>query len=125
MITFGTNPGMGIPISGAVPDPGSVSDPLERDSLAKALNYMDLDSGKLLAGHPIDVVFIGSCTNSRLSDLRSAASVLKGRKVHPGVRVLVVTWIATDQGGRPKVSMRFSARLARSGARRAAPCVSP
>jgi len=90
MITFGTNPGMGIPISGAVPDPSSVTDPLERDSLAKALKYMDLEPGKLLAGHPIDVVFIGSCTNSRLSDLRSAASVLKGRKVHPGVCVLVV-----------------------------------
>jgi 3-isopropylmalate/(R)-2-methylmalate dehydratase large subunit len=90
MITFGTNPGMGIPISGAVPDPSSVSDPLERDSLTKALKYMDLQPGKLLAGHPIDVVFIGSCTNSRLSDLRSAASVLKGRKVSAGVRVLVV-----------------------------------
>jgi 3-isopropylmalate/(R)-2-methylmalate dehydratase large subunit len=90
MITFGTNPGMGIPISGAVPDPSSLSDPLERDSLAKALKYMDLEPGKLLAGHRIDVVFIGSCTNSRISDLRSAASVLKGRKVHAGVRVLVV-----------------------------------
>ena len=90
MITFGTNPGMGIPISGYVPDPSNVSDPLERDSLAKALTYMDLHPGEPLAGHPIDVVFIGSCTNSRLSDLRSAASVLKGRKVHPGVRVLVV-----------------------------------
>src|SRR5260370_42242144 len=90
MITFGTNPGMRIPISGAVPDPGSVSDPLERDSLAKALKYMDLQPGKLLAGHPIDVVFIGSCTNSRLSDLRSAASGLKVRKAHPGVRVVVV-----------------------------------
>jgi 3-isopropylmalate/(R)-2-methylmalate dehydratase large subunit len=90
MVTFGTNPGMGIPISGAVPDPSSVSDPLERDSLAKALKYMDLEPGKPLAGHPVNVVFIGSCTNSRLSDLRSAASVLKGRKVHPGVRVMVV-----------------------------------
>jgi len=90
MVTFGTNPGMGIPISGAVPDPRGVLDPLERDSLAKALRYMDLEPGKPLAGHPVNVVFIGSCTNSRLSDLRSAASVLKGRKVHPGVRVMVV-----------------------------------
>jgi 3-isopropylmalate/(R)-2-methylmalate dehydratase large subunit len=90
MVTFGTNPGMGIPISGAVPDPTAVSDPLERDSLVKALRYMDLEPGKPLAGHPVNVVFIGSCTNSRLSDLRSAAEVLKGRKVHPGVRVMVV-----------------------------------
>jgi 3-isopropylmalate/(R)-2-methylmalate dehydratase large subunit len=90
MITFGTNPGMGIPISGNIPDPSKVSDPLERDSLAKALKYMGLHPGEPMAGHPINVVFIGSCTNSRISDLRSAAAVLKGRKVHPGVRVLVV-----------------------------------
>jgi 3-isopropylmalate/(R)-2-methylmalate dehydratase large subunit len=90
MITFGTNPGMGIPITGAVPDPSDITDPLERDSLARALRYMDLPAGKPLLGHPINVVFIGSCTNSRISDLRNAAQVLKGRKVHPGVRVMVV-----------------------------------
>jgi len=90
MITFGTNPGMGIPITSAVPDPASVSDPLERESLAKALRYMDLPAGKPLLGHPVNVVFIGSCTNSRISDLRTAASLFKGRKVHPGVRVMVV-----------------------------------
>jgi len=90
MITFGTNPGMGIPISGAVPDPSTVSDPVERETLAKALKYMDLAPGKPLAGHPVNVVFIGSCTNSRLSDLRSAAAILKGRKVHPNVRVMIV-----------------------------------
>ena len=90
MITFGTNPGMGIPITAAVPNPGDVTDPLERDSLAKALRYMDLPAGRPLLGHPVDVVFIGSCTNSRMSDLRNAASIFKGRKVHPGVRVMVV-----------------------------------
>jgi 3-isopropylmalate/(R)-2-methylmalate dehydratase large subunit len=90
MITFGTNPGMGIPISGAVPDPAGLSDPLERDTLAKALRYMDLEAGKPLLGHKVNVVFIGSCTNSRISDLRAAAQVLKGRKVNPKVRVMVV-----------------------------------
>jgi 3-isopropylmalate/(R)-2-methylmalate dehydratase large subunit len=90
MITFGTNPGMGISITAPVPDPAALSDPLERDSLAKALHYMDLPSGKPLLGHPVNVVFIGSCTNSRISDLRAAAGILKGRKVSAGVRVMVV-----------------------------------
>jgi 3-isopropylmalate/(R)-2-methylmalate dehydratase large subunit len=90
MITFGTNPGMGIPISGAVPDPAGIADPLERETLAKALRYMDLPAGKPLLGHAVNVVFIGSCTNSRISDLRAAAALLKGRKVNPKVRVMVV-----------------------------------
>jgi 3-isopropylmalate/(R)-2-methylmalate dehydratase large subunit len=84
MITYGTNPGMGIPVTGAVPDPaGNVS-------LDKALRYMGLRPGQRLLGQAIDVVFIGSCTNSRLSDLRQAAGVFRGRKVASGVRVLVV-----------------------------------
>jgi len=90
MITFGTNPGMGMAISGAVPDPASQSDPLERESLRKALQYMNLQAGQPIAGQKIDVVFIGSCTNSRMTDLRAAASVLKGRKVNASVRVMVV-----------------------------------
>ncbi|MBZ5605394.1 MAG: 3-isopropylmalate dehydratase large subunit, partial [Acidobacteriia bacterium] len=90
MITFGTNPGMGIPISAAVPDPSSIGDHVERETLAKALRYMDLAPGKPLVGHPVNVVFIGSCTNSRISDLRAAAGIFKGRKVSPHVRVLVV-----------------------------------
>jgi len=90
MITFGTNPGMGIPITAMVPNPSDITDPLERDSLSKALRYMDLAPGKPLLGHPVDVVFIGSCTNARISDLRNAAKILKGRKVHSGVRVMVV-----------------------------------
>jgi 3-isopropylmalate/(R)-2-methylmalate dehydratase large subunit len=90
MITFGTNPGMGIPITKPVPDPASVSDPVERETLTKALRYMGLEAGKPLLGHKVDVVFIGSCTNSRLTDLRAAAGLLRGRKVAPEVRVLVV-----------------------------------
>ncbi|MBL8228290.1 MAG: 3-isopropylmalate dehydratase large subunit [Bryobacterales bacterium] len=90
MITFGTNPGMGVAISQPVPDPSAVADAIERESLAKALHYMGLEAGKPLLGRKIDVVFIGSCTNSRMSDLRSAAAILKGRKVSPNVRVMVV-----------------------------------
>ena len=90
MITYGTNPGMGVPVTAPLPDPAGVADAMARDSIAKALAYMGLEGGKPLLGHPIDVVFIGSCTNSRISDLRTAAEVLKGRKVSPKVRVLVV-----------------------------------
>ncbi len=87
MITFGTNPGMGVPITSRVPDLKDLGDP---SGLTKALAYMDLKPGAPLLGHPVDVVFIGSCTNGRLSDLRLAASVLKDRKVSPKTRVLVV-----------------------------------
>ena len=90
MITYGTNPGMGMRINDPVPDPSQIPDPLERDSVTKALRYMGLESGKPLVGHAVDVVFIGSCTNSRISDLRLAASLLKGRKVSSKVRVMVV-----------------------------------
>jgi 3-isopropylmalate/(R)-2-methylmalate dehydratase large subunit len=90
MITYGTNPGMGIPITAPVPNPADITDPLERDSVAKALRYMGLEGGKPLLGHPVNVVFIGSCTNSRISDLRTAASLLKGRTVNTKVRVMVV-----------------------------------
>jgi 3-isopropylmalate/(R)-2-methylmalate dehydratase large subunit len=84
MITWGTNPGMAIPVRGVVPDPGGQA------TGARALAYMGLAPGQRLLGHPIDVVFIGSCTNSRLSDLRQAAALLRGRRVAAGVRVLVV-----------------------------------
>jgi 3-isopropylmalate/(R)-2-methylmalate dehydratase large subunit len=83
MITYGTNPGMGIPISASVPEP-------ENATARKALDYMGLEGGKPLLGRVIDVVFIGSCTNSRISDLRAAADVFRGRKVADGVRAMVV-----------------------------------
>jgi 3-isopropylmalate/(R)-2-methylmalate dehydratase large subunit len=90
MITWGTNPGMGVAINEAVPDPKSIGDSLEREAVTKALHYMGLEAGKPVVGHSVDVVFIGSCTNSRISDLRAAAALLKGRKVNPKVRVMVV-----------------------------------
>jgi 3-isopropylmalate/(R)-2-methylmalate dehydratase large subunit len=90
MITFGTNPGMGIPITAPVPQSDNISDPSQRKAIRKALEYMALPPGKPLLGHPVDVVFIGSCTNGRLSDLRQAAALLQGRQVKPGVRMLVV-----------------------------------
>jgi len=89
MITFGTNPSMGLPVSGLIPDPSSLSGP-ERTALEKALAYMGLEGGKPLLGRAVDVVFVGSCTNGRLEDLRDAARILKGRKVRPGVRTLIV-----------------------------------
>jgi 3-isopropylmalate/(R)-2-methylmalate dehydratase large subunit len=90
MITYGTNPGMGIPIDGRVPDPAATGDAAEREALDKALRYMGLNPGETLLGKPVDVVFLGSCTNSRISDLRLAAGVMRGRHVADGVRMLVV-----------------------------------
>jgi 3-isopropylmalate/(R)-2-methylmalate dehydratase large subunit len=90
MITFGTNPGMGAAIDAPVPDPASLGDPLARQALERALEYMQVEPGRPLLGTPVDVVFIGSCTNGRLSDLRDAAAIFRGRRVAPGVRALVV-----------------------------------
>jgi 3-isopropylmalate/(R)-2-methylmalate dehydratase large subunit len=90
MITYGTNPGMGLSISQAIPEPQNEPDLAKRAALEKALEYMNLQPGTRLLDHPIDVVFIGSCTNSRLSDLRQAAGLLKDHKVADGTRLLVV-----------------------------------
>jgi 3-isopropylmalate/(R)-2-methylmalate dehydratase large subunit len=90
MLTFGTNPGMGLPVSGKIPSPASLSNATDRQTLEKSLKYMGLQPNESIAGKKIDVVFIGSCTNSRISDLREAAHVFKGRKVSPTVRTLVV-----------------------------------
>jgi 3-isopropylmalate/(R)-2-methylmalate dehydratase large subunit len=83
MISFGTNPGMTIPITGTVPN-------ADTEEMRRALQYMGVEPGKPLLDHPIDVVFIGSCTNSRITDLRAAAQILKGRKVAPTVKAVVV-----------------------------------
>ena len=89
MVTYGTHPGMAIPIHQRIPDPAEAS-ALHRPSLEKALRYMDLEPGRPLLGRKIDVVFVGSCTNSRLSDLEATAALLRGRRVAPGVRMMVV-----------------------------------
>ena len=90
MVTYGTNPEMGIPISGNIPVPAEIKDSSKREMVAKALDYMALQPGKEIAGQPVDVVFLGSCTNSRLTDLRQAAKILAGRKIANGLRLLVV-----------------------------------
>jgi len=90
MITYGTNPGMGMSITDRVPDPAHVSDLSQRRTLQKALKYMDIQPGEAILGKPVDVVFVGSCTNSRISDLKLAASLMEGRRVSESVRMMVV-----------------------------------
>lgn len=90
MITYGTNPGLGIAINGFIPVTDSIPDEGERKNIIKALQYMNLESGKPLLGMPVQHVFIGSCTNSRIEDLRLVASLIKGRKKNEQVKVMVV-----------------------------------
>ena len=89
-VSWGTNPGQVAPIAGSVPDPASFDDPAEADAASRALDYMGLEAGTPFSEIPVDTVFIGSCTNSRIEDLRAAAAVAKGRKVADGMRTLVV-----------------------------------
>ena len=89
-VTWGTNPGQGVPLDSVVPAPESFGTEAERAAAERALAYMALEPGTALRDVPIDVVFVGSCTNGRLEDLRAAADVLRGRRVADGVRMLVV-----------------------------------
>lgn len=89
-VTWGTNPAQGLPLAERVPDPDLISDETARMAAAKALAYMDLRPGTPLRDIAVDTVFLGSCTNGRIEDLRSAAEVLRGHRVAPGVRMLVV-----------------------------------
>ncbi len=89
-VTWGTNPGQGLPLSASVPDPASFEDESERNSAEGALAYMGLTAGTPLREIAVDTVFLGSCTNGRIEDLRAAAAVLTGRRVADGVRMLVV-----------------------------------
>jgi 3-isopropylmalate/(R)-2-methylmalate dehydratase large subunit len=89
-VTWGTNPGQGAPLGERVPDPASFADPAERSAAERALQYMGLQAGTALRDISVDTVFLGSCTNGRIEDLRAAADVIRGHKVADGVRMLVV-----------------------------------
>lgn len=90
MITYGTNPEMGLEIDQPLPRPKNLTDPTRKSALQSALEYMDLPTGQPLTGHPIDVVFLGSCTNGRIGDLRAAAALLEGKKIAPNIQMLIV-----------------------------------
>ncbi|GAA1690593.1 3-isopropylmalate dehydratase large subunit [Microcella alkalica] len=89
-VTWGTNPGQGVNLNDSVPDPATIIDPSERAAAERALEYMDLRAGTPMKQIPVDAVFMGSCTNSRLDDLRAFTSIIKGQKKADGVRVMVV-----------------------------------
>jgi len=89
-VTWGTNPGMVVGVAGRVPAPGDYESPADRDAVERALRYMGLEAGTLIEEIRLDRVFIGSCTNSRIGDLRAAAAVIRGRRVADGVHAMVV-----------------------------------
>ena len=119
-VTWGTNPGMGVALSGEVPDPTTLSDETARLTAEKALAYMDLQPGTKMRDIKVDTVFIGSCTNGRLEDLRAAASVVKGRHKSPDVRVLVVPGsarvrLAAEREGLDQIFRDFGAEWRNAG----------
>ncbi|MEL6724268.1 MAG: aconitase family protein, partial [Pseudomonadota bacterium] len=87
---WGTSPEQAIPLSGSIPDPDEIEDPVKQAAAARALDYMGLEAGSKLAGTPVQRVFIGSCTNSRIEDLRAAAEVARSGRVADGVRAMIV-----------------------------------
>ena len=125
-VTWGTNPGMVAPVDGVVPDPAAYDDPVEREVVERALRYMALEPGTPIQEIGIDRVFIGSCTNARIEDLRAAAAVVDGRHVAPTVRAMVVPGSAKVKraggGGGPRP--RLHDAPASSGATPAARCAS-
>ncbi|HRA76681.1 MAG TPA: 3-isopropylmalate dehydratase large subunit, partial [Propionicimonas sp.] len=119
-VTWGTNPGQGVPLSAAVPTPDDFSDPVDRAAAERALVYMDLKAGTPMRDIRVDTVFLGSCTNGRIEDLRLAASVLKGRTIADGLRMLVVPGSArvrlqAEAEGLDKVFLDFGAEWRAAG----------
>ena len=119
-VTGGTNPGQGVPLSAAVPAPEDFSDPVDRAAAERALVYMDLAAGTPMRDIRVDTVFLGSCTNGRIEDLRLAASVLKGRTIADGLRMLVVPGSArvrlqAEAEGLDKVFLDFGAEWRAAG----------
>lgn len=119
-VTWGTNPGQGLPLNGSVPNPANIADVDERNAAERALTYMGLEAGMPLKSIEVDTIFLGSCTNGRIEDLRAAADILKGRKKADSVRMLVVPGSArvrlqAEQEGLDQVFLDFGAEWRNAG----------
>ena len=119
-VTWGTNPGQGLPLNSSVPNPADISDAEERGAAERALTYMGLEAGVPLKSIKVDTIFLGSCTNGRIEDLRAAADILKGKKKADSVRMLVVPGSArvrlqAEQEGLDKVFIDFGAEWRNAG----------
>ena len=119
-VTWGTNPGQGLPLNANVPNPAEIADAEERGAAERALTYMGLTAGTPLKSIKVDTVFLGSCTNGRIEDLRAAAEVLKGKKIAPNTRMLVVPGSArvrlqAEGEGLDKVFIDFGAEWRNAG----------
>jgi len=119
-VTWGTNPGQGLPLNANVPNPAEITDAEERGAAERALTYMGLTAGTPLKSIKVDTVFLGSCTNGRIEDLRAAAEVLKGKKIAPNTRMLVVPGSArvrlqAEGEGLDKVFIDFGAEWRNAG----------
>ena len=119
-MTWGTNPGQGLPLSASVPNPADIADAEERGAAERALTYMGLEAGTPLKDIKVDTIFLGSCTNGRIEDLRAAAEIINGKKKSDAVRMLVVPGSArvrlqAEQEGLDKVFVDFGAEWRNAG----------